>query len=227
VLAHRLAFCGLTLCTLSAACSGDESLVFVDRGPLATLPDGGVPSVLDTVEPGSVAEELVLGYQEWLDLSTAEATFWCRCETQIDVGSELDLCLSELDPPRAPPVVECSKSVLAKNAHALPSLSCRLGLQRDYVACVESTSNCLDFDHVNECNFARITGDLQCDELPWDVEATIQKRCWGRDVPPPFTCKNGKIINSALKCDIADDCGDRSDEKGCENDPHAGVDGLK
>lgn len=224
----RLAlFCGLGFsCWSLAACSGDERILFVDRGPIGAGPDGGVPSVLDTLVPGSDEEKLVKGYQELIELATVEATFWCECETESDEGEAFEECMLETDSERPPPVLECTKGVLAKHPHALPSLDCRLGLQRTYIACIQGGASCLDFDHITDCQLDRITNDLSCEELPWDVTAKDQELCWGREVPPPFTCKNGRIINSALKCDIFDDCGDRSDEQGCKDDPHGGVPDL-
>ncbi len=225
---------GPTLPALLLACSAlgcgvDEKLPTIIEGSVSGdlfAADGGFADVLDELDPDSDSAAAVRGYLAILDLARERAEYFCECELQTTEGPDWERCLRDLNPTNPPPLLECTKRVLAQSPKALSSIECEMRINTDYMACVKSAATCFDFAHITDCDINRITASLECEEFPWDVWALDQEFCWGNEQPPPFTCDNGKVINSAWQCDIEDDCGDGSDEAGCENNPHSGLDGF-
>jgi hypothetical protein len=165
-------------------------------------------------------ESIDENYDALLELGADVAGFFCECEVLATSGPDFDECVASYVRSPAPPVLYCSKEVYSQSDAASEALDCELDLANAYADCVKE-STCLDFDHIFECETERIIADLGCEDIPYVVWAQEQERCLGRDMPEPFECANGNLINPTWACDFEDDCGDNSDETGC--DPHAGL----
>lgn len=215
--------CGL----LAGACGSDEPLLIGTgteiSGSLFTA-DGGIGSIASELDPDSEAAEMVQQYEAIHSSAQQRAEYFCECEFPGAEGDEWEACLRDQYIPDPPPVAECTRRVWARNLHAFEAVSCESETRNQYIECIEAAPSCLDFEAITECDVDRIIAQTACDNPPWDLIVEVQGQCWGVDLPPPFTCDNGTIINSEWQCDLEDDCGDRSDESGCANDPHAGLD---
>ena len=155
---------------LVVGCGTDEDIILTGSG-----------NVLDELDPDSGSAEIVLGYQDLIDLARDRAEYFCECEHQTTEGELWETCLRELNPQDPPPVVECTKRVLSQGTHALPGLKCERSINSDYMKCIRSAPTCLDFNFITNCEIDRITAGLECDEFPfpWDVWASVQELCWG------------------------------------------------
>jgi hypothetical protein len=211
-----------------AGCSADAPLD-VDRSGAYRAPDAGAERASSGTDDDVPAPEGTGPHFEKVDedfntligATVTHAEFFCECEQNATSGPEFDACVDSYVQPYPPPLLLCTKQVLSHSDAAVEALACERDNAEQYIDCLlEST--CLDFGHITGCEVDRIVRDTECGDVPYDIWATDQERCYGREVPPGFECTSGESIDPQWVCDFAVDCEDGSDETECE-DPHAGL----
>lgn len=211
----------LVICCSSwwaSACGADRPLSSGDPGATAddvddsSATDDGNDSTGGDSTLETARTRVSTMYDRLLGIAVERATFMCGCEATDEAS--VSQCVRQSVTIPAPPIVQCTKDVLASDERSLEPLQCELSNYEAYLSCIQE-STCDDFDNIVSCDVERLQRAEACDPLPWDLWAANKEQCEGVPQPEAFECDDGQRINSQWVCDHEADCADASDEVGC------------
>lgn len=201
---------GVVACSLLTACTFEPQL----QEPTPRDSDAGAGADDDGDQLDERYTQVSRLFDSLNQTVRAVRAFECECEI-VGQPQTVDECVAATLSVTPPPIVECTKDVLASDDRSLDSVTCEAQAGVSYLECLRM-STCSDFEHILDCQIEYDTYKLTtCAALPWELWAQVQSDCYGIPQPPPFTCDDGEIINSEWVCDFEDDCEDGSDEVAC------------
>lgn len=190
------------------------------KGPLLPYPQGDpTPVPLPARQPGTalLTDTVTQGEK---DRKAAGAT---DCQCMVDSGvmsaDNFDSCSQSLYTAspcgslldyQAPPIYQCCVDILNSTSLADATIQCQAQATAELATCV-AAAKCHDPNAV--CRMRLGDALRKCPPFSYDLDATIQKQCYGRTLPPPMVCDDGTRLDSSRVCDRNADCSHGEDER--------------